>query len=231
MGTIMVAVDRIQFPKHYIREHKNQEIIKTWIADVKEKKSWYFPPVEVWVPKEGLEKGKTHELIDGYKRLSTAIGAGVKQIPVKPLAFKEPVDAFARQYQANADNGEFLTPAQRNHYIQIMRTIFKLNLAAIAKITKLSKAQVSRIARGIKQTSRATSPKPGGVFSAKSFLDGLVGTCEDFSEHEKAVQKFCVEKHGKPFTEKIVEALQSLYDTLTEALKAAEQEAEAGRGA
>ena len=64
MGTIMVNVDRIQFPKHYIREHKNQEIIKTWTADVKEKKTWYFPPVEVWVPKEGLEKGKTHELID-----------------------------------------------------------------------------------------------------------------------------------------------------------------------
>ena len=231
MGTIMVNVDRIQFPKHYIREHKNQEIIKTWTADVKEKKTWYFPPVEVWVPKEGLEKGKTHELIDGYKRLSTAIGAGVKQIPVKPLAFKEPVDAFARQYQANADNGEFLTPAQRNHYIQVMRTIFKLNLEAIAKITKLSKAQVSRIARGIKAASRAATSRPGAAWSVTSFLDDLVGIGDSFNEHEKAVQKFCTEKYGRPFTEKIVEALQSLYDTLTEALKAAEQEAEAGRGA
>lgn len=231
MGTIMVAVKCIQFPKHYIREKENREIIKQWTADLKEKKTWYFPPVEVWIPPSGLEKGKTHELIDGHKRLSAADLAGIKQVPVTPFAFKNPADAFARQYQANSDNGEFLSPAQRNHYVQIMRTVFKLNLAAIAKITKLSKAQVSRIARGIKQTSKPTSPKPGATFSVKSFLDALVGTCDDFTEHEKSVQKFCVEKYGRPFTEKIVEALQSLYDTLTEALKAAEQEAGAGREA
>lgn len=227
----MLPVDHIQFPKHYIREKENREIIKTWAADLKERKEWFFPPLEVWVPKEGLEKGKTHELIDGYKRLSAADLAGIQKVPVTILAFKQPVDAFARQYLANDGNGEFLSKAQRNHYVQVMQKVFKLNLAAIAKITKLSKAQVSRITRGIKGTSRTTPPRPGATFSVKSFLDDLVGTCDSFNEHEKSVQKFCAEKYGRPFTEKIVEALQSLYDTLTEALKAAEQEAGAGREA
>lgn len=231
MGTLMLAVDRIQFPKHYIREKENREIIKAWAADLKERKQWFFPPLEVWTPKEGLEKGKTHELIDGYKRLSAADLAGVKLVPVKPLAFKEPVDAFARQYLANDGNGEFLTKAHRNHYVQVMRSVFKLNLAAIAKITKLSKAQISRIARGIKAASKTPRPQPGATFSVKSFLDDLLGTCDSFTAHEKSVQKFCAEKYGRPFTEKIVEALQSLSDTLTEALKAAEQEAGAGREA
>jgi hypothetical protein len=229
MGTILLSMDHIQLPRHYIREKPNQQIISEWAADLKEKGRYFFPPIEVWIPSDGLEEGKTHELIDGRKRFGAAKKAGLEKIPAVPLAFKKPEDAFARQYVANVENGEFLTKLQRNNYVQVMRKVYKLNLAAIAKITKLSKGQVSRIARGIKATSRTTAPRPGATFSVKSFLDDLVGTCDTFNEREKAVQKFCAEKYGRAFTEKIIEALQSLSDALTEALKAAEQEAGAGR--
>ncbi len=229
--TMMIALARIQLPKHYIREKPNQQIINEWAADLKEKSRYFFPPIEVWIPPDGLEEGKTHELIDGRKRFGAAEKAGLDKIPVVPLAFKKPEDAFARQFVANMENGEFLTKAQRNHYVEVMRKVFKLKLAAIAKITKLSKGQVSRIARGIKEPRRTPPPHPGRTFSARSFLDDLLGVCDAFNTHVKSVQKFCKEKYGEKFTGNLTDALQSLYDGLTEALKAAEEEAGAGQEA
>ncbi len=165
--TMMLAVDKIQAPAHYIREKLNREVVKEWTAQIKEKGRYFFPPVEVWIPPDGLADGMTHELIDGNKRHAAAKAAGLDKIPAVPLVFKKPEDAFARQYLANAENGEFLTKLQRNHYVQVMKNIYKLNLTAIAKITKLSKGQVSRIARGIKPARQTAPPRPTGAFSAR----------------------------------------------------------------
>ena len=223
--TMMLAVDRIQFPKHYIREKLNREVVKEWTALLKEKGRYFFPPIEVWIPPDGLAEGMTHELIDGNKRLSAVKAAGFDKVPAVPLVFKKPEDAFARQYLANADNGEFLTKAQRNHYVTIMRTIYKLNLAAIARITKLSKAQVSRIARGIKAASRNAPAAPSRTFSVRSFLDELANLCDSFESREKSVVSFLRNKYGESLAGKVQEALTDLSEALAEALKEAKEAA------
>lgn len=223
--TILVPLARIQLPRHYIREKPNQQIIKAWAADLKEKGRYFFPPIEVWIPPDGLEEGKTHELIDGRKRFGAAEKAGLVKIPAVPLAFKKPEDAFARQYQANDENGEFLTREQRNFYVETMRKVYKLNLAAIAKITKLSKAQVSRIARGIRGSKASSPERPSQTFSARSFLDDLANMCDAFKAREKSVLAFLKQKYGESLTEKVSEALSDLAEALTEALKAAKAEA------
>lgn len=225
--TMLIPVDRIQTPKHYIREKLNQEIVKEWTALLKEKGRYFFPPIEVWIPQDGLDEGMTHELIEGHKRLAAVKAAGITKIPAVPLAFKKPEEAFARQYLANDDKGEFLTKLQRNHYVTVMRTVYKLNLAAIAKITKLSKGQVSRIARGIKGKGHET-PGPSRTFSARSFLDELANICDTFSAREKTVLSFLKQKYGEGLADKVSEALADLAEALAEALKEAKAEAAAG---
>ncbi len=223
--TMLLPVNRIQAPRHYIREKLNREVVKEWTALLKERGRYFFPPVEVWIPPDGLAEGMTHELIDGNKRLASVKAAGMDKIPVVPLTFKKPEEAFARQYLANMDNGEFLSKVQRNHYVTIMRTIYKLNLAGIAKITKLSKSQVSRIARGIKGTGKGAPDRPSRTFSARSFLDDLANMCDAFSTREKTVLAFLKQKYGEPLAEKVSEALADLTEALTEALKSAKTEA------
>ncbi len=223
--TMMLSLARIQLPKHYIREKPNQQIINEWAADLKEKGRYFFPPIEVWIPPDGLEEGKTHELIDGRKRFGAAEKAGLDKIPAVPLAFKKPEDAFARQYVANAENGEFLTKLQRNNYIQVMRKVYKLNLVAIAKITKLSKGQVSRIARGVKEPRRTPPPRPGTAFSVRNFLDDLANMVDTFEAQEKTVLSFLKQKYGESLAGKVEEALTDLSKALEEALKAAKAEA------
>lgn len=224
---MLLSVNRIQFPAHYIRDEKgkvNREVVKEWTALLKERGRYFFPPIEVWIPPDGLREGMTHELIDGAKRFTAAKAAGLDKIPAVPLAFKKPEDAFARQFVANAENGEFLTKEQRNNYVRVMRTVYKLNLAAIARITKLSKGQVSRIARGIKATKRET-PGPSRTFSARGFLDDLANLCDAFHAREKSVCSFLRQKYGEPFTEKVSDALDDLREALAEALKEAKTEA------
>ncbi len=223
--TMMLAVDKIQAPAHYIREKLNREVVKEWTALLKERGRYFFPPVEVWIPPDGLAEGMTHELIDGNKRHASAKAAGLDKIPAVPLVFKKPEDAFARQYIANAENGEFLSKVQRNHYITVMKTIYKLNGAAIAKITKLSKAQVSRIVRGIKGGHKEAPARPSQTFSARSFLDDLANMCDAFSAREKTVLAFLKQKYGDSLAEKVSEALSDLAEALTEALKTAKAEA------
>lgn len=221
--TMMLSLARVQLPKHYIRETVNNQIVTAWAADLKEKGRYFFPPIEVWIPPDGLEEGKTHELIDGHKRFSAAEKAGLEKIPAVPISFKKPEDAFARQYLANAENGEFLTKTQRNYYVQVMRKVYKLNLAAIAKITKISKGQVSRIARGIKGTGRTPAEK-SSAFSARSFLDDLANICDAFNTKQKTVASFLEKRYGKPLAEEVLEALSDLTEALTEALKEAKAE-------
>lgn len=222
--TMLLAVDKVQDPQHYIREKVNREVVKEWTALLKERGRYFFPPIEVWIPPDGLGEGMTHELIDGKKRLASARAAGLEKIPAIPLSFKKPEEAFARQYLANAENGEFLTKEQRNNYVTVMRTIYKLNLAAIAKITKLSKAQVSRIARGITRKGEAPG-RPSRTFSASGFLDELANLCDTFHAREKTVLSFLGKKYGTPLAEQVSEALSDLKDALTKALKQAKVEA------
>lgn len=223
----MIPIKFLQWPGAplYVRGKVNKDIVAQWTQDVKDAGGRYFfnKPIEVWVPTPPappLEKGKRYLIVDGYKRALACNDAGVKSIPGILKTFKDDQEAFAYQFQASLGEGEFLSKQARAHYVKTCREVFKLKLSDIAKITKLSEAQVSRIARNVKPSKAGGGTRKAKAkrFSVKSFLEEVRFLGIQYQNYKDSVDKFIADKASE---------LTTLFKAIEKALPLLAQE-EAG---
>lgn len=194
MAVEQIPIRFIQLPPFYIRGNVNQDIVTQWTLDLKAGGK-IREPIKVWIPTEPdrLSKGKRVELVDGRKRFESCIAAGIKTIPAEIETFKSEAEAFARQYQTAKENSEFLSKPQRNHYIKIMRDTFKLKLSEIAAVTKISEAQVSRLAREVKPTKPRPKPK-AKRFTVKGYLEEIRFLGVQFHNYRESIDRYVADK-------------------------------------